>query len=51
MSGSYFNVKIRFVLKKLVRIKSILAGSTSVSCMIQVGYDLVHSPLGCGNLG
>ena len=34
-----------------IRFKSVLVGSSSVSSVIQVGYDSGRSLLGSGNLG
>ena len=36
---------------KFIRVKSVLAGSSSVSTMIRVGYDSGRSFLGSCNLG
>ena len=53
LSGTdWFRVfsKLQFDLN-FIRVKSVLAGSISISSMILVGYDLGRSLLGLGNLG
>ena len=55
MSQSYFYEKIGSGLQQFdlnfVRVKSVLAGSSSVLSMIRVGYYWGQSLLSLGNLG